>query len=123
VAAQINKQDVHSYSKVSKWEHVPILVRIPPLKKDTDHKIIELGNAPNLLFWAATTYLHLLFITTHCAVGAKESSAVWPQLELSKATRGRWPKLRSGLFGHICTPPCFVILCKKKHWEQSQYLV
>jgi hypothetical protein len=33
VVAQIKKHDVHSYSKVIKEEHVPIWVRMPPLKK------------------------------------------------------------------------------------------
>jgi hypothetical protein len=32
VAAQVYKYDVNSYSKVSKYERVPIIVRIPPPK-------------------------------------------------------------------------------------------
>ena len=49
VAAQIKKLDEHSYSKVTKLEHVPDVVRIPPLNKTlgealADGKVASVAN-------------------------------------------------------------------------------
>jgi hypothetical protein len=36
VAAQIMKYDKHSYSEVTEWGHVPILVQILPLRRNAN---------------------------------------------------------------------------------------
>jgi hypothetical protein len=86
VAAQIKKYDKHSYQKATKQEHVPILVRIPPLKNHyvpsgfSEVPSPELGRVVVLEFWDSGD---IFFSTALCRLlkvssGGMSSSVLHP---------------------------------------------